>query len=90
MALTAVMSMTARAAEELTDVSFVPDPSEVQKSLSKITVSFSDANWGIYGKVDVAGITLSHRDSPEVLYALPDPAVSILNLPIREIPSLSP
>lgn len=80
MALTAVMSMTARAAEELTDVSFVPDPSEVQKSLSKITVSFSDANWGIYGKVDVAGITLSRRDSPEVLYALPDPAVDYSNL----------
>lgn len=74
MALVAVLALPAHAADELVDVSYTPDPAVPQKSLSKIEVRFSDANWGISGHVDVSGITLSRKGSTEVLYALPEPA----------------
>lgn len=69
-----------RALAELTDVVYTPDPSETQTSLSKITLQFMDANYGISGNVDVSGITLSRKGSTEVLYALAEPVTSYAKL----------
>lgn len=62
-------------ADQLTDVSYTPDPATEQRELTKIVLDFSDANHGLYGKVETTGITLTRKGSTEVLYALPDPAI---------------
>lgn len=83
MALMTLFSLKASAAEALTEVNFVPDPKVVQSSLSAITVQFMEAQWGISPQVDVSGITLTRKDSPEMLYALPDPTVDYARLTLR-------
>lgn len=80
MALAAMCLSHAYAAGDLTDVYYNPDPATPQTDLSKIMLQFMDANNGISGHVDVSGITLSHRDGTEVLYALPDPATDYAKL----------
>lgn len=64
----------------LSDVRYTPDPAETQQSLSKITIQFMDANYGISGHVDTSGITLSKKGGTDVLYALADPATDYAKL----------
>lgn len=66
----------AYAADQLTDVKITPDPATEQRELTKIELQFSDANYGLYGKVETENITLTRKGSTEVLYALPDPAIN--------------
>lgn len=83
LALVAFMPATAFGTDALTDVRWTPDPNETQKSLTKITVQFMEANWGISGHVDVSGITLTRRNSTETLYALSDPVVDYAKLTLE-------
>lgn len=83
LALAAVIPATAFGADALTDVRWTPDPDEPQKSLTKITAQFMEANWGISGHVDVSGITLTRRGSTETLYALPDPVTDYAKLTLE-------
>lgn len=66
----------AYSADQLTDVKITPDPATEQRELTKIELQFSDANYGLYGKVETENITLTRKGSTEVLYALPDPAIN--------------
>lgn len=77
----ALLPTTITASAQTTpDVSVVPDPSLVHSSLSKITVQYLDARYGIAPQVDVSGITLTRKGSTEMLFALPEPAVDYAKL----------
>ncbi|MDE7080190.1 MAG: DUF5074 domain-containing protein [Muribaculaceae bacterium] len=80
LALAALLPGMAYGADALSDIRWTPDPDEAQQSLTKITLQFMDANWGISGHVDVSGITLTRRGSTETLYALPDPVTDYARL----------
>lgn len=71
-----MLLIPAIASAGLSDVRFNPDPTQIQGSLSKISLQFMDANYGISRNVDTSGITLTKKSGTDVLYALPDPATN--------------
>ncbi len=83
LALAALLPGMAYAADALSDIRWTPDPDETQQTLTKITMQFMEANWGISGHVDVSGITLTRRGSTDTLYALPDPITDYARLTLE-------
>ena len=49
LALAALLPGMAYAADALSDIRWTPDPDETQQTLTKITMQFMEANWGISG-----------------------------------------
>lgn len=80
MMLMALLPLCASASGDPANVNVVPDPALIHSSLSKITVQYLDARYGIAPQVDVSGITLTRKGSTETLYALPDPSIDYARL----------
>lgn len=83
MSLLMLLPLKAMASGTPANVSIEPSPMLTHSSLSKITVQYLDARYGIAPDVDVSGITLTLQGDEEILYALPDPSVDYSRLTLE-------
>lgn len=80
LALTTFFSINVFAANELTSINVTPNHEENQKSLSKITLHFMNASYGIDNNVDISGITLTGSD---IVYYAMNPVVDYSKLTLE-------